>query len=1202
VIGTVEVQQDAAPPVWPDPVGKLLGAGGFAAVWELANNRVLKLAHVSHELAQARLAREAEAMIAIGAPSVPHVYGSGVLEDGRAWISMDKIVGTTISDLTTAGAMRASEAVACGLAILESLRAVHAARFVHRDLKPDNLVRRADGSVVILDLGLARKLPDDPDDPTRANVQVGSLEYIPPEQITDSASVDERSDLYAFGCVLYELCAGRPPFIGDAAALERAHTALRPPKLGALAHVPGAVEALVHECLQKEPARRPSSVAVAQARLASASDEPSSVKMAHSMSVIREGKQPVVLLWAELPRVDRALLGMLTGRRLVVVSQRGRRVLAGVLGGEHADPASAAIAAARDLAASGARVALHLEALRVDSAANGSTIHGEPVDKPETWLPAKPWLGVVMTRALATVTQAPTRSSEAGPEFRALADEESSRELFGRDLLLTDLAADAAAALRGMPESSDRSGSGTWHPQGPAFALLLGDSGVGKTVFAVELGKRLAELGVRVHYAAVRAPGTGRPGYTALAPLIGDLKVQGSIVRPIGDALRAAARMRPTAIILDDLHLAEHDLLDALEYATLGGEPLPLWVLGVASPRIDVRRPQLGQRAERHRRDILPPLDEDAAVSLIASLLQPAEYPPLRALRRLVALAHGNPLHLAMLAREIHQRGAVRERPGGAGYFLDISALDDLQQLALGPWLAARELAGLGVELVALARLCAVLGGEIQRDEVVAVVDAVERSGGATTPVDVDIGLAELVRSQILTASEHGYMFRQTLVEEGVYTTTNEDERRVLHHKALDYWSAAQSDDPAVAERIARHAEAIGNRRVAATAFATLGERAHREHRSFDADQAWSGVIRNAAGRDADQSRALMGRARARYRLQRMRDALVDLEQAAQIANEAGDLELEIEALLETGIVLDFTEDFERSKQVAELARKRLSSGAAGYPGLAIDLDLADGRGMFRDQRFAEAAPHLRRVLSAARAGNRHETAAIAALLLGPVLSDLRELEEAERVFGEMIRDCEDLGDRFHLAAAYGNRAWLWSARGMVERTEEDLRLVIQLAREAGQAHFERAATHNLAEHRLWQNELEEALQLARRGLALQSRAGEGSTRPDRLLLARVLAASGQRDELRDVLRSFEDEEGIGPEDLMVIDVLRAALANDKDKWLISLENARSLYLGLRLELWQLGARHQALNTSLKAEAIELASSDPVWSRRLSEF
>ncbi|HEY5947471.1 MAG TPA: serine/threonine-protein kinase, partial [Kofleriaceae bacterium] len=401
-----------APFAWREPVGELLGAGGFASVWALAD-RVIKIAHASHELARARMAREAEALQAIGAPAVPHCHDSGVLADGRAWIVMDRVRGTSLADLVAEGPLRTSEVVALGLATLDALESVHAARFVHRDIKPDNVVRTHQGRAVILDLGLARKLPDDPNDPTRTGVQVGSLEYIAPEQIADSANVDERSDIYALGCVLYELLAGRPPFIGDAAALERAHTALRPPRLGALVSVPAAVESLIHDCLAKEPARRPASAAEVRERLAVARDERTPPSLGHSVSMIREGKQPVVLLWAELPRVDRSLLASLSGRRLVIASQRGRKVLAGVLGGEHADPASIAITAARELAAAGARVALHLEALRVSSSGDSNTLHGSAVDRPETWLPTTAWTGVVVSDALASVTQAVTRATDA---------------------------------------------------------------------------------------------------------------------------------------------------------------------------------------------------------------------------------------------------------------------------------------------------------------------------------------------------------------------------------------------------------------------------------------------------------------------------------------------------------------------------------------------------------------------------------------------------------------------------------------------------------------------------------------------------------------------------------------------------------------------------------------------------------------------
>ncbi|HEY0192429.1 MAG TPA: protein kinase, partial [Kofleriaceae bacterium] len=736
-------------------------------------------------------------------------------------------------------------AIELAIAILDALILVHAAGFAHRDLKPDNLVRRPEHTIAILDLGLARKLPVDPDDPTRAGIQVGSLEYIPPEQLIDAASADARADVYAFGCMLYELCAGRPPFVGDGQALQRAHAALRPPPLGALTPVPAQVEALCHECLAKLPARRPPTAREVRARLLNARESSSAARM-HSVSMISEGKQPVVLLWAELPRVDRALLAALAARKIALVSQRGRRLLGAVVGAEHADPASSAIAAARELAAAGARVALHLELLRVSP-----RLTGKAVERPEDWIPPAAWTGVVLTRALASVAQAPTRDSPVGPGFAALADAGDAPELFGRDAMLADLTADAAAALGGG---------------GPGFALVVGDHGSGKTALANQLVPRLRELGARICYGAVPPPGAGRAGHAALSELIGALP-DGHLVGAIGDRLRAHARQPGgLAILLDDIQLADHDLLDALEYATLGGERLGLWILALGTPRIDQRRPGFGARAERHRRDLLGPLDEESAMAMTAALLRPAVYPPLRALRQIAAAARHNPQHLAWLVRDIRERGAIRTRPNGE-HFLDTTSLDALPPIALGPWLAARELAGHSAPLIALARVCAVLGDRFDRVELAAVVDRVEHLGGATTTIDVDIGLAELAAASLLVPAGQGWAFRQALLQDGVYATTDEDERRVLHQAALELWRTRDLHDPAVAERVARHAEAVGELRIAARAFATLGEHAHLAHRILDADQAWQGAVRNLDAADAERGRALLGRARARYRL-----------------------------------------------------------------------------------------------------------------------------------------------------------------------------------------------------------------------------------------------------------------------------------------------------------------------------------------------
>ncbi len=1130
------------------------------------------------------MAREAEALAAIGAPAVPRIESHGVLPDGRAWIAMERIDGENLADITTAGAIRSDRAVAIALAILDALGRVHAAGFIHRDLKPDNLVLRPDRTIAILDFGLPRKFPTDLDDPTRPSTQIGSLEYIPPEQLIDPASVDVRADLYAFGCIVYELCAGRPPFLGDSAALERAHAALRPPPLSALAAVPTELEVFVHECLSKLPSRRPANAAALRAQFSALRDTtPPSLRTQradHSWAVIREGTQPVVLLWAELPRVDRALLALLASHKVAVISQRGRRVLAAAAGAAHADPAGVAIACARDLAIAGSRVALHLDELRVAQDSTGITLSGAAIDRPEAWLPTSPWTGVVLTRALATVTLVPARPSELGPSFVALGDPGEVPELFGRDALLADLSADAAAALAGL---------------GPGLAVLIGDPGVGKSAIAAALGPRLYEMGahVRVISGAIPPPGSPRPTWSPLAELVG--APEGPLVRAIGDPLRAAARGQPTAIILDDLHLADPTLLDALEYATLGGEPLPLWILTIAGPRLDIRRPGFGQRAERHRRDSLSPLTEDAAVDLLAAALRPAEYPPLRALRQIASIARGNPLHLRALTREIHDMGAIRPRANGE-HFLDTTKLDALPPIALGPWLAARELADLAAELVALARLCAVLGDEVERDELAAVVEIVERRGGATTSIDVDVGLRELTTAGILSHGPRSWTFCQALVKDGIYGTTDESERGSLHDAALEYWRTRPADDPVVAERLARHAEAVGNGQIAAAAFATLGEHAHKQHRALDADQAWTGALRFLNEQNADRANALIGRARARYRIQRVRDALMDLDEAIAIARAITNTSLEVETLLEQATAFDWAEEYVQSRKLVDDVIARLALGIQIFVDSA-SVDLAHGRALAREGRWAEAVPFLRSVVST----GRREVSTIAELLLGCTLAELGELEGAERVFEDAIAHCTEMQDSFHLAAAYNNRAFLSSARGATEQSAEDLRRVITLAREGGYAALEASATHNLAEDRLWEGALDDALRLARRSAVLADAQGEENTAVYHLLVARILAANGDRPGLTTTIARIADLE-LSDDEQRMFGILHAIVDGDDARWEIALQSTEPLSSPHKIEMLKLASKYHRLTESRLHDAAQLARGHAIWSRRATEF
>ncbi|MGE3769196.1 MAG: hypothetical protein AB7L94_43490, partial [Kofleriaceae bacterium] len=187
----------------------------------------------------------------------------------------------------------------------------------------------------------------------------------------------------------------------------------------------------------------------------------------------------------------------------------------------------------------------------------------------------------------------------------------------------------------------------------------------------------------------------------------------------------------------------------------------------------------------------------------------------------------------------------------------------------------------------------------------------------------------------------------------------------------------------------------------------------------------------------------------------------------------------------------------------------------------------------------------------------------------------------------------------------YGNRAWLWSARGEIDRTADDLRHASQLARESGQALVERSVVHNLSEQMLWEGKLDESLQLARRSLSLQSRAAEGGTAMDRLLLARVLAARGELTELREVLASFSGEV-VGEHDLQsakTLEVLHALATNGSaDVWEKALDGTEPVFVQLRLELWMLAARHGRLSDTRTVIARDLAAADPLWRRRIHEL
>ncbi len=1179
-------QPSTPPPRWRDPIVGCLGEGGFATVWEVRPTHgepyALKVAKAPTELAQRRMEREASALLAVGAPWVPELVDHGVDDSGHAWLAMKLIRGEPLGDLIATELLHDHiRALLRGL--LEAVVALHGAGIIHRDLKPDNVMVDDEGRVTVLDLGMARQLVGDVDDPFAAAI-AGSAEYMAPEQF-ESGEVTDRADVYSLGIIAYEMCAMRPPFVGSAIEVGRGHRAMRPPRL--IDAAPD-IESLYTDALRKDPVLRPS-VAELLGRFEDSSfsewfDGATRPRVPLPAVPVRERLQPVVVMWAELARLDRNVLAMLAAHKFRVVSQRGRRVLAVILASDHPTPSSEALGVAEELVALGGRAVVHL----ADCVVTGDRVTGPALEAPESWLPAGAWTGLRLSGAIAaTIDRAVVMADDGSAGFSTLAEPQRS-ELIGRQADLDSLLEILA------------------HDAGPGLVLVSGAVGVGKSALAEALRHTLDKDKARIFLAAVPPPGRDRgPAGSAqvFSPFLPDWDKR-PVMPDLAEATRALAKDAPMVLILDDVDHAEHALLDAIEYMTLVGgiERCALWVVCFASPQLLARRPDFGERARLHRIS-LGKLDDEAQVALATKWLSPVDYLPVASLRPLLTVADGNPLHIVSLCRELHERGAILQREDG-GYFLDTSSLEQLPTLALGPWMATRQLTDLPEETIALARVCAVLGETFDRAELSAMVERLDEiTGGSRIVIDVAIGVGELGAAGLLEEDDKDatrLRFINGLVCEGIYAMLGAEERASVHRLALDYWQAqwqpgmdATTDDlkTMVVQRIARHSRALGERRSAGWTCAQLARTADRLYRFVEAEQQWSAALQ-FLDEELDCAEALVGRARARYRQHRTADAIADAQGASQIARRIDNRGLLVDALLEEATVLDWAEDFATSALRTQEARECGSD----EPLQQVRLALAEARVSFRRQT-PDAADELRAVVDRADQVGDPETSVIAAMLAGyAYLMRGMRLEQSGEMFERGVQACKRSGDHFHLAALLANRIPLWSARGDMESGMKDLLEAIRLAREHGQPMIERTGSYNLAELLLWWNRLEESFGWAESSWKLQERYGSKAAVPDLLLMLRVAAAQQKRELVERRLAEVPDQ--LNPVDSCFRDALATWLHPTADAWQKVLAEAdRVLESDQAIEVGFLAISTGVLAPATAEEYRQRARRNRVWRR-----
>jgi serine/threonine protein kinase len=199
--------------------------------------KLLPASFISDPHRLARFQREARMLAAVNHPSIGAIYGYEEADDIHA-LALELVEGPTLAERIAADPPATKEALTIGCQIAEALEAAHEKGIIHRDLKPANIKVSSDGRVKVLDFGLAKTFPDEPvttDLPqtetmpagvTQAGVILGTGPYMSPEQMRGKP-VDKRTDIWAFGCVLFEMLAGRTPFVGEtmsdlvAAILER---------------------------------------------------------------------------------------------------------------------------------------------------------------------------------------------------------------------------------------------------------------------------------------------------------------------------------------------------------------------------------------------------------------------------------------------------------------------------------------------------------------------------------------------------------------------------------------------------------------------------------------------------------------------------------------------------------------------------------------------------------------------------------------------------------------------------------------------------------------------------------------------------------------------------------------------------------------------------------------------------------------------
>jgi eukaryotic-like serine/threonine-protein kinase len=356
--------------VGPYEVLAAIGQGGMGEVYrardtKLGRDVALKIlpetfAHDPERLA--RFEREAQVLASLSHPNIGGIYGLEDSGDTKALV-LEIVEGPTLADRIAEGPFPVEEALAMAAQIGEALEAAHNAGIIHRDLKPANIKLTPDGSVKVLDFGLAKAIETAPIGSsslslsptittpamTQAGFILGTAAYMSPEQ-AKGKQVDKRADVWAFGVVLFEMLTGHRPFAGDEVSDVLASVLAREPQLAAIPDtVPAIVRQVLKACLQKDLKKRVHDMADVRLAMAGAFETVRDAGVpvqsarrskwavpAMAAAVVLVGAIAAVAAWMLKPLEPRPVMRFAhrlgeeafsrTGRPVVAISRDGRRL------------------------------------------------------------------------------------------------------------------------------------------------------------------------------------------------------------------------------------------------------------------------------------------------------------------------------------------------------------------------------------------------------------------------------------------------------------------------------------------------------------------------------------------------------------------------------------------------------------------------------------------------------------------------------------------------------------------------------------------------------------------------------------------------------------------------------------------------------------------------------------------------------------